>query len=272
MGAESTPGVPAERMVPVIDSEISISWVATFEPFREELPAACDWVDWVASEDPKAEGRRLYRDWVHRDERNEALRKAIPEDFVRSRIVQSANRDLVLALGSGCAASQDNLHANVVSRRFEDSHAEWRLTGYALPIVVPSVAGLGWEDIARLRREKGLQQLRGILQEVEGETADVAVRGGDLERAVHHAVEKRLTIAGGKVDSLLGTAKRTALGLVIGVGTGVATVGLTGPVAIGAEAAMGAAAGGVLDAREVIRNRNSRRWIGVLNRLRETSG
>lgn len=266
-GAEATPGVPADRMVSLVESETSISWEATLEPFKREIPAGCAWFDWVESNDPSGE---LLRSWIRHDQENAALCRAIPERFVRAQVVKHANRDLVLAMGTSCAVSQDNLHARVVRNRFEADQESWRLTGYALPIVIPDVTELSWEGLSAVRKEKGLQQLRGVLEEVELETSEVALRGGDLEAAVHHAVEKRLAKVAGQVDTIPGTLKRTAVGFVVGVATGVATMGITGPLGLLAETVLGSATGGVLDGLALVRDRRAKQWVGVLNRVRDS--
>lgn len=271
IGPETTPGVPAQRMVRVAESESAICWEATLEPFKGELPPGCDWIEWVESHDPvSGDAGRLLRSWVRQDHENAALRHAIPERFVRSQVVKHANRDLVLAIGTDAAVSQDSLHVEVIRNRFEDDHTAWRLTGYALPLLVPDVGALPWEALAALRREKGLQQLRGVLEEVELETSDVALAGGDLEAAVHHAAENQLAKLAGKVDSVAGITKRTAVGLVVGAASGVATVAVTGPIGLIAEPVIGSGIGAVLDYRSVRRDRRARQWVGVLNRLRES--
>lgn len=272
VGTEDTPGVAATEMVPFIQSDTTIRWSATLEPFRHELPAGCDWVDWVYSNDPTGEAGRRADDWCRHDGRNAALRNAIPEQFVRSRVIKNANRDLVLAIGSGFVVSQDRLHLSVVRNRFNDEdQLDWQLQGYALPILVPAVADYPWEGIVALRKEKGLQHLRGVLNEIEAETMETAVNGGDLEAAVHHALERQLAVVAAKVDSVGGTAKRTLVGLLVGTSSGVATMGLTGPLGILASSALGAIAGVALDARAVVRNRGVKQWIGVMNRLRATT-
>ena len=89
----------------------------------------------------------------------------------------------MLAVGSGFAASQDRLHGAVVGNRFNDEHQlDWQLQGYALPILVPAVADTPWEEIVALRKDKGLQHLRGVLAEIEAETMEIAVNGGDSEQ------------------------------------------------------------------------------------------
>lgn len=270
VGVEESLGVPASRMVPIIQSETAIRWEATLQPFSRELPAECDWIEWVYTDTPRGHAARLADDWSRRDARNAALTRAIPEEFVRRRVVENANRDLVNATLSGCAASQDSLHQRVVARRFDDTDGNWRLVGFALPILVPDVGQLSWEAIAALRRQKGIERLRAVISEIEAETLEVATSGGDLERAVHRIAEARLTEVASQTDSLVGTGKRTAIGFVVGLASGVATAGLTGPVGMGASSALGSAVGAVLDAAKVVRDRRARQWVGVLNRLRDS--
>ena len=186
-------------------------------------------------------------------------------------MIKSANRDLILAVGSGFSASQDALHTRVVANRFADDHSDWRLQGYALPILIPNVADVAWTEIVAIRKEKGLQQLRGVLAEIESETMEVAVKDGDLEESVHRALEKHLGRMAAKSDSLGNIAKRTMLGLVIGVSSGLATVGLTGPAGILASSSAGSVIGAALDARAVIRDRGARQWIAVMNRIKQSA-
>lgn len=44
IGRETTPGVPAETMQPMITSDSAIAWTATLHPFADELPPDADWV------------------------------------------------------------------------------------------------------------------------------------------------------------------------------------------------------------------------------------
>lgn len=172
-------------------------------------------------------------------------------------------------MSNGFLTSQDNLHLQVLAQRFEDSSPDWRLTGYALPILIPDVTDLGWDQLDDLRRDKAIQQLRGVLNEIEQETMDVAVNGGDLERAVHRAAEKRLARVSGKLDTIGGLGRRTAIGFVVGTGAGVATMGLAGPVAALASSGLGSVAGAVLDGLVFVRNRRAKQWVAMLNRLRQ---
>jgi hypothetical protein len=52
IGQETVPGVPAEAMRSFMQSETTICWVATLEPFADELPPDAGWVDFITTKDP----------------------------------------------------------------------------------------------------------------------------------------------------------------------------------------------------------------------------
>jgi hypothetical protein len=65
VGREIVPGTPPPTMYTVLASERSRSWVATLDPFGDELPAGCDWVEWVRSpRQLSSELDHTVRDWT----------------------------------------------------------------------------------------------------------------------------------------------------------------------------------------------------------------
>lgn len=95
-----------------IDSETSICWVATLDPFGDELPPGAEWVDFVRSPNglPGKVGRPAIR-WTWADERNAALEQAIPVRFVRNTVIGNANHDLAGAASEGLVVTIGLVHA-----------------------------------------------------------------------------------------------------------------------------------------------------------------
>ena len=264
MGREIVPGTPAPTMHTVMASEISHSWVATLDPLGDELPAGCDWVEWVRS--PRqlpSELDRIVRDWTWADERNAALERAIPERLLRGAMIKNTNHDLVIAAAGHVAATVDTFHAQVAAQRFNDDES-WHLQGYAVPIVFPHVSDLPWEAIADFRRDCGMARFREVLREVEQQaTAEAA--DGDIEAAANRIYRRRLVEASEAIDTVGTIGHKTLTGFVIGGLVGFVVSGIVGPLGIVAGAALGVVPGTVLDVRNMIRQRRTRGWVSLSN-------
>jgi hypothetical protein len=268
VGKETTPGVPATDMRALINSETSISWSATLEPFRRELPASVDWVEFVTlPTDPCI--IKTASEWARTDAHNAALRTAIPEQFVRSLIIKNADADLALAAHAGVAVMQDRTHQQVLACRFDDEMG-WRATGFALPIVLPDTAGLDWDSVAQIRNHKAMAAFRQALLDVETRAVAEA-QDGDVATAAHHAFERYLAQVAPKLHSLPDIGKEVVVELAIGTMLGVATSALTGPSAIPVGAALGVvptAVRGLVGANRA----SKRRWDIVYNELLSVTG
>jgi hypothetical protein len=180
-------GRPDAAPRPVVSSVASISWTATLHPFADELPPGTDWIDFRKSIDPAGGIKEIVQQWARADEHNRALHDAVPDRFAREVVINSANRDLVLAAAAGCAVTIDPLHTQVVAQRFNDEDG-WGLRGYSVPVVFPKVGDLSWEAVADVRRDRYMASFRAVLREVEAE-AFAEAAGGDIEAAAHHAYE-----------------------------------------------------------------------------------
>ena len=230
MGREIVSGTPAATMNTVMASQTSHSWVATLDPFGDELPADCDWVEWVRSPRLPSELDRIVRDWTWADEHNAALERAIPERLLRGAVIKNTNHDLVIAAASRVAATVDTFHAQVAAQRFNDDES-WKLRGYVVPIVFPHVRDLPWEAIADFRRDRGMVRFREILREVELEaTAEAA--DGDIEAAANRIYRRRLAEASEAIDTVGTIGHKTLTGFVIGGYVGFLTSGILGPLGI----------------------------------------
>jgi hypothetical protein len=81
VGRETTPGVSAETMQPMLTSDSAISWTATLEPFAAELPAGTDWIHFGRFTKPGPSVGRMAQGWTWADQHNPYLDQAIPGRF-----------------------------------------------------------------------------------------------------------------------------------------------------------------------------------------------
>ncbi len=88
VGRDTTPGVPAETMQPVLTSDSAISWTATLEPFAAELPAGTDWIHFGRFTKPGPSVDRVAQEWTWADQHNPYLDQAIPGHFVRTAVIK----------------------------------------------------------------------------------------------------------------------------------------------------------------------------------------
>jgi len=270
VGSETTPGVPAETMHPVLSSDSAISWTATLEPFAAELPAGTDWIHFGKFARPGPGVDRIARDWTWADERNPYLDQVIPGRFVRAAVIKNANNDLALAAAAGCTVTIDGLHSQVVAQRFGDE-AGWKLQGYAIPFLFPQIGDWTWQDIADLRRDRNMARFRAVLREIEEEAAAEA-GGGDLEAAARHIYERHSAAAVPELTGFAKAAGTIVAGYVISSGSGLVTFGLKGLAADLASAAVGSVPGALMGVREVFRQRRSRGWMTVRNKIISLDG
>lgn len=213
---------------------------------------------------------QLARDWAWEDEHNAALERAIPERFVRNSVIQNADRDLVIATASKMAASIDLLHAQVAAQRFQDGE-NWKLRGFAVPILFPQIGNQPWDVIADLRRDRNMTRFRAILREVE-EEATAEAGGGDIEAAAQYAYRQHLSGYPEALETVGAVAHRTFTGFVIGGITGFAVSGIIGPLGPVFGAALGAATTTIIDVSDLIGRRRSRGWIALDHRIEALRG
>ena len=270
MAEETEYGVPAPGPYrQVLASQTSIDWRPTLEPFLKELPPDCDWVSFGRPNPMLPESKKLAQNWKRFDQRNGALNRLVPENFVRSRLVDDISSDLAVGASSGWDVSVDRFHGRVISARFEGDAAV-NIHGVALPILVPRVGHLAWDDVAAIRRMKAMERLREVLREVEMEAFEVANVGGDLEQAVRRAYDRKLRDAAGNVESFRSAFGHSFVDFVVGAVAGYATFGLAMEAPL-----VGAAAGttlmGGIQVRKDVRARRERGWIGVMGRTSDTA-
>jgi hypothetical protein len=263
-GQETVPGVPAEVIDFAFSSETTISWIASYQPLVPEL-AGRDWITWVNRAHPDGAAKRLAADWSRLDQRNGALRRAVPIDLVRQTIVSAANTDLAATSLAGVAASVDSLHGQVLQQRLADDSG-WRPLAFSVPFLFPNVAHLSWDAIADLRKDRNIARFRALLQEVEL-SALAEASGGDVEAAAHHVYERNLAAQVEPAGGYGGSARRMAGSIIVSGLASMATMALPAPAAIAAAASLGAAPFAVADIWKVRTRRRSRAWLSVVNRI-----
>jgi len=267
---ETTPGIPATGPYhQVLASQTSISWFPTLEPFQKELPADCDWIIFGSTNQLPPEFKNLADRWKRYDDRNGALTRLVSEHFVRSQLVEHISTDLAVGAAEGWDVSVDRLHGRVISARFANDAAV-DIRGIALPILVPRVGHLGWDDIADIRRLKEMERLRAVLREVEIEAFEISNGGGDLEQAVRRAYDRKLRDAVKNVEGVRSAVGHGLVEFIVGTGTGYATLGLAFAAPL-VGAAAGATVMGGLQVRKIIRARRERGWVGVMGRISDTA-
>lgn len=271
MAEETEYGVPAPGPYrQVFASQTSICWLPTLEPFQKELPPDCDWVVFGRPDPMRPESKELADNWKRFDHRNGALNRLVPKNFVRSRLVDDISSDLAVGASAGRDVSVDRFHGRGISARFEGDAAV-KMHGVALPIFVPRVGHLAWDDVAAIRRMKAMERLREVLREVEMEAFEVASSGGgDLEQAVRRAYDRKLRDAAGNVEGFRSAFGHSLVDFVVGTVAGYATFGLALEAPL-VGAAAGATLMGGLQVRKDVRARRERGWIGVMGRISDTA-
>jgi hypothetical protein len=265
VGHERTPGVSAEVMHPVLASDSEISWTATLQPFADELPPGIDWIHFGRFPEPGPDVQRVAQQWTWADERNPYLDQAIPGRFVRAAVIKNADADLAMATAAGCTVTTDGLHAQVVAQRFGEG-AGWKLRGYSIPFLFPQIGDWSWQEIGELRGDRNMARFRAMLKEIEQEAAAEA-GDGDLEAAARHAYERHSAAAVPDLTGYVRAGGTAVVGYIISAGSGLMTFGLQGLCADLATAAVGSVPGAIMAVREVRRQRKSRGWVTVRNKI-----
>ncbi len=257
----------------MLNSATSICWMPTFEPFLEELPKGCDWVTFGLPGPVAPEFDKLADRWKRLDDKNQALLRLVPENFVRSRLIDHVSKDLVTGTAGQWDVSVDRYHGRVIGARLAGD-ATVKATGFALPILVPRVGDLEWDDVKRIRKLKAMTRLREVLREVEAEAYEVAASGRDLEAAMHTAYVKKVANASKGVEGIRSIGSMALAELVVGSGSAYAIAGLTllGPI-VGPLAGAGATAVTMtgLHVHKIVRERRQRAWIGVMDAIAEAA-
>lgn len=249
-------GSPGPARV-VMQSEATIAWRATFEPFRRELPRAYSWLEFIHPDLPP-DDKQIVKKMVEADTRDGILSGLIPDAYSRKLVIGNANFGLVMGSRLGAAVSLDSMHRRALVARVMRGEANPAFGSHALSINFPAVDAMTWEDVNDARKVKGLPGLRGLLAEIEAAVWAEAENERQLEVSIAEAYRIRLQEAAEKLaPSLKGTASGLAISAVVSL--------VTGPLAL----PVGLAAGAAVDiAGEAVRHyQYQRSWLSAANQL-----
>lgn len=248
---------------PVVSTEASFSWKATFEPFRRELPASAgSWLDFGFLDDERP-AQDIVRGWQAADRADDFRRyKLAPRptlsggQFVHEALLSAGYHDLAVAAVTGSAVSIDRRHSIAIQRRLQSGDAH-RIGGhYALELLLP--VAFSWDDVHDLRRQRALGEYRAILRDVEDAAMTAGGTVAEIEDQIRSEYQQRLTTAARKGLPFAGRAALQAIGFVLGAAADTAAPMVGGAVA---------SAGGFALAETV--NRAMRpSWLAIDRRLR----
>lgn len=223
-----------EKMHTVLRSPTTLSLRATFEPIRQALPHAYDWIEFDGyglHPQDATNAKAMAKD----DAGDPLLRARFPDGFTRKLITESAMHAMVLGARMGASVKMDSLHSSVLASRVARGEARPTLGSRALVTTIPDVRDLAWEEVDQARRLKGLSRLRAVLGEVEAAAYEATASGGDVDEAIwreFHREYAKATEGGGwgphAASFAVGTASSLGTSLLVG------PAGLAVGVAIGA--------------------------------------
>ncbi len=171
IGAERSPGRPAEEMAVVFQGSISASYASEYYTgiIQELAKFEPTWARKVViggSDTAQALGQASYDAIRHLNFLDLGDRDLMPntDTFLKSFIYQSFNRDSVLAAGMDASFSVTPLFAPMVAHR----GLQPELAGSeALSVLVPDLTKVPWEAVVEYREHSGSAEARDRLREFE---------------------------------------------------------------------------------------------------------
>jgi hypothetical protein len=170
VGPETTPGVAASKMQPILQTKVVKSYAAEWHTSAiDELAALeVDWARFGSLSDhemqklakPISQATQLFK-----DQSGDSILLPFEADFV----VQALAQDAVVAARIGAAINVTSLFAPLVEQR----HDEGQATGStALGILIPDLGQLTWEAITEYRAHPASGEAREKLREFEQRALD----------------------------------------------------------------------------------------------------
>ncbi len=174
---------------------------------------------------------------------------------LRRKLLEALNRDLVVASLLNATIATDPLHSELMAEKVAKAGFDATLHRSVLPIVLPNVAAVPWNEIVDLRNEVALLDFRQLISEFEDEIADLpdVADLATMHRAVMVRWNERLQQA--LLDHLPTYRQVAASGL---LDLAIEIVNLPVP-------GFGVAVSTAIDAYEV--SRFHRSWLSVFMRL-----
>lgn len=239
-------------------SPTSLSWRASYDPIRQELPRAYDWIEFGAfglHPRDKTIASRMAREALA----DGLLKDTFGDDFTRDLVAKNATTSIVLASRMEAAVSLDKTHSLIAAARLAHGDARPVFGGRSLVAVIPDVRDLPWEDVDAARRLRGLPRLRAVLADIEREAV---ARGGALDEDLLRAFQEEYARARAEIESVAGSFVTSAA---IGGAVSILALPITGPLGIAAGVAVGAG----IDAGRTWRRNRQRRdsWTTAADQL-----
>lgn len=250
-----------------------VAWQPTFEPLRPKLPAStASWLHFVESDPPhKASLTEVYRGskWWDEDVEGELQRK-LPDDYVRWVIIKHAKADWASAVNQDAAISMDLLHSLVIESGIAVEERRADAGALVLPILLPHVTSLPWDELSDLRKHSAIADLRQTWQEIGLEVLERSqAEGGPVDTRVHEVYEGRLLRANERVDSIKGQLVTTIVGFVVGEIAGLGATAAAGvPVPL-VGGIVGAAASWKVERLAAARRTRPHRWLASDSAIRK---
>jgi len=237
----------------VQDSDTSIVWRATFEPFRAELERGYPWIEFISIALPD-EDRDVADAMVDEDTADPSVATRLPDENTRRLVIGSVDHSLVVGSRLFAAVSMDALHRNIVKARIARGQA-WPAFGMeAMAIKFPDLERMTWADVDAARAIEGLRELRAVLADVELDAWEHARTGAALERRVQLRYQERMNE---EIAKLPGSWR----GLVVTVGVGLVLGLVTGP--LGAAVGLAAGAAQTIGERVISRIGFEQSWMAA---------
>lgn len=253
------PSRSAGPMREILRSKTTLSWRASFEPIKRELPRGYSWIDF-GSFDLHPSDRQLAKTLARRELRDGVLRARFPDEFSRALVADSAMRSMLLSARMGTALKLDSAHREVMAARIVRGEARPVLGGRALLAVVPDVRNLAWDEIDQIRQLPGLPRLRAILAEVEAASMEAAQSKGSLDIAAVRDFHRQYATA-------VNEASWHPHGASVAIGAAVSIA--TSPLVAPASALAGIVLTAAIEGARFWRNQRQRRdsWMAAADRL-----
>lgn len=191
-------GQPEAPWRTAMQTEATVNWEPTFEPFRDELPAlATSWLHFGVLK-PNPLVKPLALAGARADNALANLRAKFPDQMVRSQVLSGLNTDLAATGLHGLAVSMDSLHREVVALRASAGATQPVCGPSSLKLLFPKVERLPWDAISDLREHRDIADFRRMLVEVEGRA--IEADSGTFEGAAKAAYDRAVQDATARVE------------------------------------------------------------------------
>lgn len=214
---------------------------------------------WVKMEtyDLTPEAKNLVNRISQSDERNLDIEIGKENRFLKSKILNNLNRDLILTWGLGWAASIDPLYTPILRKKMTLHGGLQAASGFlALDFIVPDFSRLPWEIIFELREHKAMAEFRRRMINIENlvRASLPNVNEAELRYQISQVVTDELLK---EIESLQPTTRDIAINL---------TLNFVGGLAPLPWSTIPSVVSGIQQLTKSIQTQNS--WIAVFMKLR----